>query len=38
MVNMSDGTDIEMSFVEEKDVMAITERLLIKLTEALAPH
>ena len=30
--------DVEMSFVEEKDVMAITERLLIKLTEELAPH
>ncbi|MBU0705740.1 aspartate--tRNA ligase [Patescibacteria group bacterium] len=30
--------DVEMSFVEEKDVMEITERLFIKLTEKLAPH
>ena len=30
--------DMEMSFVEEKDVMEITERLLIQMTEQLAPH
>ncbi|MFH0837824.1 MAG: aspartate--tRNA ligase [Patescibacteria group bacterium] len=30
--------DVEMSFVEEKDVMDITEKLFIKLTEKLAPH
>lgn len=29
--------DMEMSFVEEKDVMDITERLLIQMTEQLAP-
>lgn len=30
--------DLEMSFVEEKDVMEITERLFIELTEKLVPH
>ncbi|MBU1017447.1 aspartate--tRNA ligase [Patescibacteria group bacterium] len=30
--------DLEMSFVEEKDVMEITERLFIELTEKLIPH
>ncbi len=30
--------DIEMSFVEEKDVMDVCERLLIQLTKKLAPH
>ncbi len=29
--------DVEMSFIEEKDVMDVTERLLIKMTEELAP-
>ena len=30
--------DMEMSFVEEEDVMEITERLFIELTEKLVPH
>lgn len=30
--------DVEMSFVEEKDVMKLIETLLIKLTKSLAPH
>ncbi len=29
--------DLEMSFVDEKEVMGINERLLVKLTETLAP-
>ncbi|MBI5412452.1 aspartate--tRNA ligase [Candidatus Peregrinibacteria bacterium] len=29
--------DVEMSFVEEKDVMCVTERLLIELTKKFAP-
>jgi len=30
--------DIEMSFVDETDVMGLTEDLMIKLTEELVPH
>ncbi|MFH1012288.1 MAG: aspartate--tRNA ligase [Candidatus Peregrinibacteria bacterium] len=30
--------DVEMSFVEEKDVMEVNERLLIHLTKKLMPH
>ncbi len=30
--------DVEMSFVEEKDVMDVTEKLLMELTKQWAPH
>lgn len=30
--------DIEMSFVDENDIMKLTENLMIKLTEELVPH